>query len=359
MKRSLFFQTASLWLLSLPDGANAARYSSSILAFVQPQRSTPRRKVFRHQYIADPSNEFQSDANVTPPKVETNEWGIPHHSTLEPLGPTSGSQVPDQLPNGGRVSLVGAGPGDPELLTLAAYKLLTENPDALVIADRLVSEEILELIPSEIKIARKLPGCQELAQEEIFSWVHEGLKQGKHVIRLKIGDPFVFGRGGEEVLIFRDFGVESKVIPGVSSAFSAPLLGSIPVTHRGVAQQVVMCTGYGREGTSPDLIRYHKQQTVVFLMAVGRLRELCGRLIKMANYPPATPVGIVERAGCPNQRTVVGNLLTIADVAEKHQVKPPSVIVVGEVVNVLLDKDDATGEAVTGLIQNMTSSVFA
>lgn len=224
MKRSLFFQTASLWLLSLPDGANAARYSSSILAFVQPQRSTPRRKVFRHQYIADPSNEFQSDANVTPPKVETNEWGIPHHSTLEPLGPTSGSQVPDQLPNGGRVSLVGAGPGDPELLTLAAYKLLTENPDALVIADRLVSEEILELIPSEIKIARKLPGCQELAQEEIFSWVHEGLKQGKHVIRLKIGDPFVFGRGGEEVLIFRDFGVESKVIPVSTHIFARIVL---------------------------------------------------------------------------------------------------------------------------------------
>ena len=94
-------------------------------------------------------------------------------------------------------------------------------------------------------------------------------------------------------------------------------------------------------------------------MAVGRLRELCGRLIDMASYPPETPVAIVERAGCPNQRTVAGNLLTIADVAEKHKVKPPSVIVVGEVVNVLLDTDEATGEAVTGLIQNMTSSVFA
>jgi siroheme synthase len=117
-----------------------------------------------------------------------------------------------------------------------------------------------------------------------------------------------------------------------------------------------MCTGYGREGTSPDLIQYHKQQTVVFLMAVGRLRELSCSLINMANYPPETPVAIVERAGCPNQRTVVGNLLTIADIAEIHKVKPPSVIVVGEVVTVLLDKDQETGETVTGLIQNMGST---
>lgn len=172
---------------------------------------------------------------------------------------------------------------------------------------------------------------------------------------MKIGDPFVFGRGGEEVLKFRGYGVEPKVIPGVSSAFSAPLLGSIPVTHRGVSNQVVMCTGYGRDGTSPDLIQYHKEQTIVFLMAVGRLRQLCERLIAMAGYPSKTPVGIIQNAGCPNQRTVVGNMETIADLAEKYQVAAPSVIVVGEVVNVLLEEDTATGEQVVGLIQNMTA----
>jgi uroporphyrin-III C-methyltransferase len=117
-----------------------------------------------------------------------------------------------------------------------------------------------------------------------------------------------------------------------------------------------MCTGYGREGTSPDLIQYHKEQTIVFLMAVGRLRELCQRLTSMAGYPTKTPVAIVERAGCPNQRTVVGTMETIADLAEKHKVKPPSTIVVGEVVNVLLDTDKCTGESITGLIQNMTAT---
>lgn len=283
-----------------------------------------------------------------------NEWGIPDSETLEPLSP-----VPlEELPNGGRITLVGAGPGDPELLTMSAYRLL-RDPDVMVIADRLVSDEILDLIASQdVKVARKMPGCADLAQEEIYWWAHRGIQEGKHVVRLKIGDPFVFGRGGEEVLKFRSFGVESKVIPGVSAAFSAPLLGSIPVTHRGVASQVVMCTGYGRNGTSPDLIQYHKEQTIVFLMAVGRLDELCQRLINLAGYPSKTPVAIVERAGCPDQRTVVGNMETIADLAIKHNVKPPSTIVVGDVVNVLLGQDDESGETVTGLIQNFTTAVM-
>ena len=144
---------------------------------------------------------------------------------------------------------------------------------------------------------------------------------------------------------------------GVSAAFSAPLLGSIPVTHRGVANQVVMCTGYGKQGTSPDLIRYHKEQTVVFLMAVGRLRELCQRLQDLAGYPSDTPVGIVEKAGCPDQRTVTGTMRTIADIAQRHRIEPPSTIIVGEAVNVLMPREGGTGEAITGLIQNSTSSM--
>lgn len=102
-----------------------------------------------------------------------------------------------------------------------------------------------------------------------------------------------------------------------------------------------MCTGYGRDGTSPDLIQYHKEQTIVFLMAVGRLRQLCERLIRLAGYPSTTAVAIIESAGCPNQRTVVGNMETIADLAEEYEVKPPSTIIIGEVVNVLLEEDDS------------------
>jgi len=244
--------------------------------------------------------------------------------------------------SGGRITLVGSGPGSPSLLTLAAHSLITD-PSNLLIVDRLVSAEIRTLMDEagvNYKIANKTPGCQMAAQDEIFEWCKEGLRNGKHVVRLKIGDPFVFGRGGEEVLQFRQFGVEPTVIPGVSAAFSAPLLASIPVTHRGISNQVVMCTGYGKNNTSPDLIQYHPEQTVVFLMAVGRLRKLCDSLIHQAGYPPQTPVGIVERAGCPEQRTVVGTMESIADLAERFNVRPPSTIVVGEVVNVLLTEED-------------------
>lgn len=304
----------------------------------------------RNLYVDLKSNgEFSRE---TIESSKTNEWGIPDSGTLDPF-----SKTPvDQLNNGGKITLVGSGPGDPDLLTVKALKLL-QDPNALVICDRLVSEEIRDLVKGEMKVARKLPGCADLAQEEIYWWAYQGLKAGKHVIRLKIGDPFVFGRGGEEILTFRKFGVNSVVVPGVSAAFSAPLLGNIPVTHRGVSNQVVMCTGYGREGTSPDLIQYHKEQTVVFLMAVGRLRELCDRLVRMAGYPKDTPVGIVERAGCPNQRTVVGNMETIGDIAEKYNVQAPSTIIVGSVVNVLLE-NNGEGETAQGLIQNMTDAMY-
>ena len=239
--------------------------------------------------------------------------------------------------SGGRITLVGSGPGSPSLLTLAAHSLITD-PNNLLIVDRLVSSEIRALMDDagvNYKIANKTPGCQMAAQDEIFDWCLQGLQDGKHFVRLKIGDPFVFGRGGEEVLQFREYGVEPTVIPGVSAAFSAPLLANIPVTHREISNQVVMCTGYGKNNTSSDLIQYHPEQTVVFLMAVGRMRQLSACLINKVGFPSSTPVGIVERAGCPEQRTVVGTMENIADLVERYNVKPPSTIVVGEVVNVL------------------------
>ena len=275
-----------------------------------------------------------------------------HTGGVVPTVPSDTNATVRSRRNGtGSIYLVGSGPGDPELLTLAAYRRL-QDPSALVVADRLVSPEILELVRGEVRIARKLPGCAEAAQTEIYEWCAEALRSGRDVVRLKIGDPFVFGRGGEEVLYFRSaVGVEPVVIPGVSAALAAPLLGGIPVTHRGVSSQVVTCTGYGRNGTSPDLIRYHPEQTVVFLMAVGRLRELCANLQRQAGYPADTPVAIVERAGCPQQRTLVGDMTDIADLAETHTLKPPCTIVVGGVVKVLLGTTTTTddGEACSPL----------
>lgn len=153
----------------------------------------------------------------------------------------------------GSVTLVGAGPGDPDLLTVAASRALRDET-ALVVADRLVSSEVLSQVKGELKVARKLPGCAEAAQQEIYQWVSNAVRSGRNVVRLKIGDPFVFGRGSEEVLWFREhLGVEAKVLPGVSAAFAAPLLGNIPLTHRDVSNQVVMSTGYGKDEARPAL----------------------------------------------------------------------------------------------------------
>jgi len=241
-------------------------------------------------------------------------------------------ELPDCQPLRGSVALVGAGPGDPDLLTVQAIKLI--NNASLVISDRLVSPEILSLIKCELRIARKQPGCAEEAQEEIYEWVKEAVHAGKNVVRLKIGDPFLFGRGGEEILEFRKLGVEPIVAAGVSSSYAAPLYANIPLTHRGVASQVVITTGYGRDSSIIELPPYSDDRTVVMLMAIGRLREIAGNMTAIG-YPVDTPVAILEKATTPQQRTLSGTLADIADIAEREGAKAPATIVVGEVVRVL------------------------
>ncbi|CAM9302934.1 unnamed protein product [Ectocarpus sp. 12 AP-2014] len=249
----------------------------------------------------------------------------------------------------GTCSLVGSGPGDPDLLTVAGLREL-QSAD-LVIADRLVSKEILGLVEGELRVARKYPGCAEQAQREIYRWMREGLSAGRHVVRLKIGDPFIFGRGGEEVLVMRELGVEPKVVPGISSVFSAPLLGGVPVTHRGVATQVTLGTGYGQDYARPDICDYHPQKTAVFLMAIGRLEELCEDLVRRS-YPTDTPVAIIENASTPRQRVIKGTVDTISKVARGLKVKAPATIVVGEVVSVLHGPEQ-------GLLSDAAEGMFA
>eukprot|EP00903_Cladosiphon_okamuranus_P008427 g8100.t1 len=249
----------------------------------------------------------------------------------------------------GTCSLVGSGPGDPDLLTVAGLREL-QSAD-MVIADRLVSKEILGLVAGELRVARKYPGCAEQAQREIYRWMREGLSAGKHVVRLKIGDPFIFGRGGEEVLEMRELGVEPKVVPGISSVFSAPLLGGVPVTHRGVATQVTLGTGYGQDYSRPDICDYHPQKTAVFLMAIGRLEELCADLVRRS-YPVDTPVAIIENASTPRQRVIKGTVDTIVEVARGLKVKAPATIVVGDVVSVLHGPEQ-------GLLSDAADGMFA
>lgn len=232
----------------------------------------------------------------------------------------------------GSVAIVGSGPGDPDLLTVAALKAL--NNASLVVADRLVSQEILNLIYCKVIVANKKPGCAEKAQEQINAIVIEAVKNGERVVRLKIGDPFLFGRGAEEILEYRRHGIESKVIQGLSSAYSAPLAAGIPLTHRGVANQVIICTGYGQNGIHVSLPAYSRESTVVLLMAVGRIREITAEM-QSIGYPPSTAVSIIECATTPQQRILRGKLVDIGDIAVVEHAKAPATIIVGEVNNVL------------------------
>jgi len=247
------------------------------------------------------------------------------------VAPSSGRPRSLVVSRLGRVSLVGAGPGDPDLLTVGALRAISD-PAALVVADRLVSAEILSLVAGELKIAGKRPGCAEVAQQEIYSWVREGVLANRTVVRLKIGDPFVFGRGGEEILELREsLGIEATVVPGVSAALAA----GVPVTHRGVAHQVVITTGYGRNGSHPDLPEYRDYQTVVFLMSVGRVGRVARELVDDRAFPPDTPALVVEKASCPEQRIVIGDLSDVAHLVEIHDIKPPATVVFGNAVRVL------------------------
>lgn len=238
------------------------------------------------------------------------------------------------LPSTAQLSLVGSGPGDPDLLTVQALRLIQSA--SLVVADRLISPEILGLVHCELKIAQKKPGCAEEAQEELYKWMTEALQQGRHVVRLKIGDPFLFGRGGEEVLFFRKMGVEATIAPGISSSYSAPSAANIPLTHRGVSNQVLISTGYGRDMSKVDIPTYVSDRTLVLLMAVGRLTEIAANMTTAEmGYPKSTPVAIVENATTPKQRTILGTLETISDIAKVQNVKAPATIIVGDVVSVL------------------------
>lgn len=253
----------------------------------------------------------------------------------------SGGEISTVLPHHdgkkGRILLVGSGPGHPSLLTVAARHAL-ENA-TLILSDKLVPAEIIALIPKTTKlhIARKFPGNAEGAQNELMDLALAGARSGEIVVRLKQGDPFVYGRGGEEVLHFRENGFEATVVPGVSSALAGPLMVGIPVTQRGVADSLVMCTGVGRAGSAVQLPGYVKSRTLCILMGVARIEavlavltgEDVGSARDGARYPGHLPIAVVERASSPDQRVILSTLDGIVGAIASVDQRPPGMILVG------------------------------
>ena len=252
-------------------------------------------------------------------------------SSTAPLDPIS----LDKRHRRGRIVLAGSGPGSPDLLTLATHRAI-QTAD-LILADKLVPAPVLELVPrrTEVYIARKFPGNAEKAQEELLTMGLAGLQAGKIVVRLKQGDPYIYGRGGEEFDFFRKHGYIATVLPGITSALSAPLFAGVPPTHRAVADQVLICTGTGRKGASPDPPPYIPSQTVVFLMALHRLGALVesltipGSKSEKSPWPQETPCAVIERASCPDQRVIRSTLQHVCAAVEEEGSRPPGLLVVG------------------------------
>ncbi|MCK9407380.1 MAG: uroporphyrinogen-III C-methyltransferase [Methanothrix sp.] len=232
----------------------------------------------------------------------------------------------------GKVYLVGAGPGDPELLTIKGRKRLMEAD--VVLFDRLLDSRMLNGVTGELIDVGKNAGRHKLKQEEINQLLIEKAKEGKIVVRLKGGDPYLFGRGGEEAIACRDWGIPFEVVPGVTSAIAAPELAGIPVTHRKVASALTIVTGHEEPGKSSPLdwrAMAGLDGTLVVLMGVSRLEENTNRLIE-AGKSPQTPAAMVEKGGWPDQRLVSGTLGDIAERAKEENVQSPAILVVGDVV---------------------------
>ncbi|OAL35673.1 hypothetical protein AYO20_05054 [Fonsecaea nubica] len=272
-----------------------------------------------------------------------------YRTTAQPPAPGSddtSSLLPSLAARKGTITLAGSGPGHPSLLTIATRTAI--ETAHVILADKLVPAEILALIPrrTPVHIARKFPGNADAAQEEMLQMGLEAMEQGKDVLRLKQGDPYLYGRGAEEVTFFRERGFDVRVIPGITSALSAPMFADVPVTHRAVADQVVICTGTGRKGAAPEPPSYRKTKTVVFLMALHRLESLVQSLTQIAEdqsqqgtrrtlWPSSTPCAVIERASCPDQRVIRSTLQHVCQAVEEEGSRPPGLLVVGHSCEVL------------------------
>lgn len=234
----------------------------------------------------------------------------------------------------GKVYLVGAGPGDPKLLTVKAVEVIKQAD--VVIYDRLgVSDEVLNMAPEKAEkiFVGKRTGLHEVPQDQITNIIVEKAKEGGKVVRLKGGDPFIFGRGGEEAEALVAKGIEFEIVPGVSSSVAAPMYAGIPLTHRDYAASVAIITGH-RAGDAEKPVDWVKiansVDTMVILMGVESLEDIVGKLLA-GGISPQKPVAMIESGTLPQQRTLIATLGTIIEEAQKQQIKPPSVILIGEV----------------------------
>ncbi|MFF7141991.1 uroporphyrinogen-III C-methyltransferase [Streptomyces nodosus] len=235
------------------------------------------------------------------------------------------------------VALVGGGPGDPDLITVRGRRLLAEAD--VVIADRLGPRDLLAELPPGVEVidAAKIPYGRFMAQEAINDALIQHARQGKSVVRLKGGDPYVFGRGMEEVQALTEAGIPCTVVPGISSSVSVPGAAGIPVTHRGVAHEFTVVSGHVAPDDERSLVDWPSLAkltgTLVILMGVDKIGKIAETLVAHGKAPD-TPVALVQEGTTAAQRRVDATLATVAATVAAEEVRPPAVIVIGEVVRV-------------------------
>ena len=236
------------------------------------------------------------------------------------------------------VALVGGGPGDPELITVRGRRLLARAD--VVVTDRLGPRELLDGLGDTVEVidATKIPYGRAMQQEKINELLIERARAGKFVVRLKGGDPYVFGRGFEEVLACAEAGVPVTVVPGVTSAFAVPAIADVPVSHRGVAHEIVVVSGHVAPGDPRSLVDWDAlarlRGTLVLMMAVERVEAFAEALLA-GGRDPQSPVVIVQDGTTRIQRTVRATLATVADVAKAEEVSPPAIVVIGPVAGLV------------------------
>lgn len=235
------------------------------------------------------------------------------------------------------VALVGGGPGDPDLITVRGRRLLAAAD--VVIADRLGPRDLLDELPAHVEVidAAKIPYGRFMAQEAINNALIEHAKQGKAVVRLKGGDPYVYGRGMEELQALAEAGIACTVVPGISSSISVPSAAGIPVTHRGVAHEFTVVSGHVAPDDERSLVDWASlaklRGTLVILMGVDKIGRIAEALVAHGKAAD-TPLALIQEGTTAAQRRVDATLGTVAEAVRVHEVKPPAVIVIGDVVRV-------------------------
>ena len=335
--------------LDTPSLLSQATDKLALAGKAQAEESESQLRRMRWVHQMSEYYSYDALARITPDEMEgaLSTWrganGLPHHGQdgSEAVLPINGHEEGKK----GTIYLVGSGPGHPGLLTVAALHVF--KTATVILSDKLVPDEILALIPktTRVHIAKKFPGNNEGAQNEMMELSLAAAQRGETVVRLKQGDPFVYGRGGEEVLYFRQNGFEAAVIPGVSSCMAGPAMLGIPVTQRGVAESMVLCTGVGRAGKKVQLPGYVRSRTLALLMGVARIGSIVEVLTGTDQpgrdgpaYPPHLPIAIIERASSPDQRAIHSTLQHVEEALKTLEERPPGMMLIGWAVLALEGK---------------------